>query len=132
MGVIGISYTAEAGQVYNIVFDNFGDSAMPRTYSGAVDFSLSANGTSILSGPVYRQKYQWVISTIMSKNDALNVDQLFRSWDTDRSQGLSAACGLSDTTWGPQVDTSVVFVTPPSFTRLSPILTLVSLGLSEV
>ena len=129
---IGISYTASAGTVYNFEIDNFGDNAMPRSYVGSASFDLSANGTSILGGPAFKQKYQWVISTIMQTPDAQDFDAMFQAWDTDRAAGLTAACGVVDETWGPDVTTNVVFVTPPSYTRLSPALTLVSFGLQEV
>lgn len=130
--IIGISYTADGGTAYSFQIDNFGDNAMPRSYVGSASFDLSANGTSILGGPAYRQKYQWVISTLMQRADAESFDVMFRAWDTDRATGLTAACGITDQTWGPDVDTNAVFVTPPSYTYISPQLTLVSFGLQEV
>ena len=133
MSTLGISYTPNAGSpVYSFQVDNFGDNAMPRSYVGSFDFTQSSNGTNILGGPAFAQKYQWVISTIMDTTDAQNFDTMFRAWDTDRAAGLTAACGVIDNTWGPSVNTSVVFVTAPTYTRLSPILTLVSFGLQEV
>ena len=130
--IIGISYTADSGTAYNFQIDNFGDNAMPRTYTASATFDMSANGASILGGPAFRQKYQWVISTIMPTATAESFDAMFQAWDTDRASGLTAACGITDQTWGPDVDTDVVFVTPPSYTRLSPQLALVSFGLQEV
>lgn len=130
--IIGISYTAQGGSVYNFQINNFGDSAMPRSYLGSASFELSANGASILGGPAFRQKYQWVISTIMETALAEAFDLMFQDWDTDRGAGFNAACGIIDQTWGSNVDTNAVFVTPPSYTRLSPTLTLVSFGLQEV
>ena len=130
--IIGISYTAEEGTAYNVQVDNFGDNAMPRSYVGSASFSLSANGANILGGPAFKQKYQWVISTIMPTVDAKYFDTMFQAWDTDRASGLAAACGITDETWGPDVDTSAVFVTPPTYTRMSPRLTMVSFGLQEV
>ena len=67
--IIGISYTASGGTAYNFQIDNFGDNAMPRSYVGSASFDLSANGASILGGPAFKQKYQWVISTIMGTPD---------------------------------------------------------------
>lgn len=99
---------------------------------GEIDFTQSTSGASILGGPAYAQKYQWVISTIMDTTEAQQFDAMFRAWDTDRAAGLTAACGISDETWGATVNTSAVFATSPSYTRLSPILTLVSFGLMEV
>ena len=130
--IIGISYTADSGTAYNFQINNFGDNAMPRSYVGAMTFDMSANGANILGGPAYREKYQWVISTIMQTAEAQGFDVMFQAWDTDRAAGLTAACGIIDQTWGPDVDTNAVFVTPPSYTRLSPTLTLVSFGLQEV
>lgn len=129
---IGISYTPEGGSAYNFQIDNFGDNAMPRSYIGSVSYDMSANGANLLGGPAYRQKYQWVISTIMNTADAQSFDSMFQGWDADRAAGLSAACGIVDETWGPDVETDAVFVTPPTYTRLSPSLTLVSFGLQEV
>lgn len=130
--IIGISYTADEGTAYNFQIDNFGDNAYPRSYTGSVSFDMSANGANLLGGPAYRQKYQWVISTIMQTTDAEAFDVMFQAWDADRAAGLTAACGITDQTWGPDVDTDAVFVTAPSYTRLSPRLTLVSFGLQEV
>ena len=130
--IIGISYTADGGTASNFQIDNFGDNAMPRSYVSNARFNLSANGASILGGPAYRKKYQWVISTVMSTSDAEAFDVMFQAWDTDRAAGLTAACGVTDQTWGPDVSTNAVFVTPPTYTRMSPILTLVSFGLQEV
>jgi len=127
MSVITIAF-----ENHNIVIDNFGDNAMPRTYMGDVSFGQSANGTSILEGPAFRQKYQWVISTIMYKSVALDFDALFRDWDALRATGAAAACGIADTTWGSQVNANVIFATPPSYTRMSPQYVLVSFGLMEV
>lgn len=118
--------------MYNIVIDNFGGTEMPRTYQGNSNFSRSATGGSIITGPAYRQKYMWAISSIVETAKAAEIDQMFRDWDTDRSSGLPVACGVSDTTFGTQVDTNAVFSTPPSFVRLSPALTMVSFGLMEV
>ena len=130
--LIGISYTDSGSTVYNFQIDNFGDNAKPRSYVGSLSFDLSANGTNILSGPAYQQKYQWVISTIMQTTDAESFDVMFQSWDADRAQGLAAACGIIDETWGPDVNTNAVFVTAPTYTYMGPELTMVSFGLQEV
>ena len=131
MSRIGLSYTSQGGTVYNFIIDNFGDRAIPRTYQSSASFSDSANGASIISGPAYKQKFQWVISTLITKTQAESFDQLFNAWDEDRANGFSAACGIIDETFGPDVNTSAVFVTPPSYVCLSPRDYLVSFGLAE-
>lgn len=130
--LIGISYTDSGSNVYNFQIDNFGDNAMPRSYTDTASFDMSANGASILGGPAYSQKYQWVISTLMQTTDAESFDTMFQAWDTDRAAGLTAACGIVDETWGPDVTTNAVFVTAPTYTYMGPKLTMVSFGLQEV
>jgi len=132
MSQIGVSFTPSVGSVISVVLDNFGSNEMPRSYQSSSSLSLSANGAAVLTGPAFRQKYQWVISSILDAPDAYQVDLLFQSWDHDRSLGLPAACGVTDQTWGPSISTNAIFVTPPSFVRLSPKSTLVSFGLEEV
>ena len=134
MAAIGISYTAQQGAqtVYNIIIDKFLGNDLPRTYSGAVDFSTSANGTSILTGPAHRQKYIWAISALVSKEVALQIDAMYKDWDADRAKSLGAGCGLTDETFGDPITTAVVFSTAPSFNRLSPVSWEVNFGLTEV
>lgn len=133
MSQIGVSFTPSSGSpIYSFTFDNFGDNSLPRTYQSNVSFSQSANGTSILDGPAYRQKYIWTISSIVDTTYAVQVDAMYQAWDSDRSAGLPVACGVIDQTFGPEVNTSAVFSTPPSYVRLSPALTLVSFALTEV
>jgi len=131
--VIAISYTAVGGGTpRNHLIDNFGDNAMPRSYVNSATFDTSASGANILGGPAFRQRYQWVISTIMRTSLAESFDLMFREWDGDRAAGYSAAVGIVDQTWGSLIGTSAVFVTPPTYTRMGPQLTLVSFGLQEV
>lgn len=132
MSTLGISYTEQGGTVHNFVLDNFGDFGMPRTYQSTATFDQSANGANILGGPAYRQKYQWVIATKMSKADAASFDAMFQGWDADRANGYTAAVGVNDQTWGPTVTGDAVFVTPPVYTRMGPQLMMVSFGLMEV
>jgi len=133
MSQIGISFTPSGGSpVYNIIIDNFGGTDMPRTYQENVSFEKSATGSSLLTGPAYRQKYMWAISTVVTTAIAQEIDSLFRDWDTDRAAGLAVACGVADTTFGSQVNASAVFSVSPTYVRLSPKYTLVSFGLMEV
>ena len=132
MSQIGVSYTPSGGSpVYSFVFDNFGDNALPRAYQATASFDQSANGTSILAGPAYRQKYIWVISSIIETPAAAQFDVMFQSWDTDRSQGLPAACGVIDETFGASISASAIFSTPPTYVRMGPRFTMVSFALTE-
>lgn len=133
MSQIGISFTPSSGTpVYNFVFDNFGGNELPRTYSGSAAFNNSANGTSIISGPAYRQKYIWAISSIIPTTEATAVNEMFLTWDQDRASGLPAAIGVADETFGAVINASAIFSTPPSFVRMGPKFTMVSFGLTEV
>jgi hypothetical protein len=133
MSQIGVSFTPSGGSpVYSFVFDNFGDNAMPRNYQAGASFSQSVNGTTILDGPAYRQKYIWVISSLVDRTEAVQIDEMFQAWDTDRASGLPVACGVTDETFGPTVTTSAVFSTPPTYVRMGPKFVMVSFGLTEV
>jgi len=133
MSQIGVSYTPSGGSpVYDFIFDNFGDNALPRSYQGGASFDQSANGTSIINGPAFRQKYIWVISSIVTKAEAASFDEMFQAWDTDRAEGIPAALGITDNTFGPSVSTSAIISTSPSYTRLGPQFMLVSFALAEV
>ena len=133
MSEIGVSFTPSGGSpVYNFTFDNFGDSSLPRAYQSTASFSESANGTSIISGPAYRQKYIWVFSSIIATEKAAQFDMMFQAWDSDRAAGLPAALGVTDETFGATVNTSAIISTPPSYVRMGPRLTMVAFALTEV
>jgi hypothetical protein len=130
---LGISYTPVAGTpVYDITFTEFTDTALPRMYMAEASYENSVTGASILSGPAYRQKYMWTISCHQTPVKAQELDDMFRAWDEDRSNGYSAALGIIDRTFGAEVSSSALFSTPPSYVYISPSITLVSFGLSEV
>lgn len=118
--------------MYNFVLDNFSGNEIPRTYQSAVQFSSSANGASILTGPAYQQKFQWVVSTLVPKDRAVDFQDMFEDWDLDRSNGYPVALGVEDRTFGNIITTSALFATPPTFSYTSPVLALVSFGLVEV
>jgi hypothetical protein len=133
MSQIGVSYTPSGGSpVYNFVFDNFGDNALPRSYQGSATFTQSANGASIIAGPAFRQKYMWAFASIVTKEEAALFDEMFQAWDADRSAGIPAAVGVTDETFGPSVSASAVITTPPTYNRMGPRLMLVAFSLTEV
>ena len=133
MSQIGISYTPQAGSpVYNFLFSEFSGADLPRTYQQSAQFTQSANGTSIISGAPYRQKYIWAVSSPMTTAEAASFDAMFQAWDTDRAAGYAAAVGIIDETFGSQVNTSAIFSTPPAYNRMSPTHMMVSFGLTEV
>ena len=133
MSQIGVSFTPSGGSpVYNFLFYNFGGNDLPRTYQAQTSFSQSANGTSILDGPSYRQKYIWALSSVVTTAEAAQIDAMFQAWDSDRSEGLPAACGVIDETFGATVTANAIFSTVPTYTRMGPQFMMVSFGLSEI
>lgn len=135
MSSIGVSYTPSGGSpVYNFVLSDFTDTTLPRSYSNVAAFSQSASGTLIIDGPAYEQKRIWAVSTIMTNAEAVSFDAMFKAWDADRASGLSAAVGIIDETFGPQINTSAVFSTAPTFGMFGNDMTkvVVSFGLSEI
>ena len=132
MASIGVSFTPQAGSpVYSFVFRNFGGNDMPRSYVDSVGFSESANGTTILGGPAYAQKRIWAVSSMIPTSEAENFDAMYRAWDADRAAGYPVACGITDDTFGPTVNTDAIFSTAPTYMRAGPQYTVVSFGLTE-
>ena len=131
---IALSYTAQQGDqaVYNIEIKEFTGRDLPRSYVGNANITTSANGSAIITGPSYRQKVIWAVSTITDKAAAIEIDNLYKAWDFDRSAGMTAAVGVVDTTFGATLDSNAVFSTPPTFILLSPATVQVDFGLSEV
>lgn len=130
---VGIAYTSQGGGgSFNVVFREFVDGALPRSYESQANFSRSASGTTSLAGSGSQQKRIWAISAMLSTADAQELEGMFRAWDTDRSEGEPAACGLTDQTFGTSVTTSVLFTTPPSFRWVSPTDIQVDFAVTEV
>jgi len=130
---IGVSYTPAGGSpVYSFVFKEFVDTALPRSYIGSASFEISAGGTAVLSGPTVRERHIWAISAVLPKAQAESFDAMFKAWDNDRSDGLAAAVGVIDETFGPDVNTNAVFSTPPTYSRFSHTHMVVSFGLTEI
>lgn len=127
----GISVTNSAGTFKAQGFDG---NEIARIYDGSSSFSRSAAGTQIVSGPTFRQKYIWAIACKCTETEALLLDTIFQAWDASRADGASAVVNVVDETFGPNVATTAVFSTPPSFTRSSNggNIYSVSFGLTEV
>jgi len=133
MSQIGVSYTPSGGSpVYNFIFSNFIDQELPRSYVNNVDFGFSAGGSAVISGSANLQKRIWAISSPLPDAEAASFDTMFQAWDADRASSLSAAVGISDTTFGATVNASAVFSTAPTYSRWGPYYMLVSFGLTEV
>ena len=128
---VAIAYNASGGSSYNVVFDSFLDAGLPRSFGNTGSFSESANGTSILSGPGYAQKFIWALNGLFTKEEAEELYSLFIAWDNDRAQGRAAAVGLLDQTFGGSLNTTATFTTPPSFTKNGEMFE-VSVGLTQV
>jgi hypothetical protein len=129
---IGLAYTSQGGATYNVVFQQFTDTDLPRSYDGSVAYARSTTGTNTLQGPASRQKNIWAISAHLSKAKAKELDDMFKAWDGDRATGKAVGCGLTDETLFDPLTTTVIISTPPSFTYLSPTRYLVAIGLTEL
>lgn len=133
MSQIGISYTPSGGTpVYNFLFSQFTDGALPRSYVDSAAFTFSGTGAAIISGSASPQKRIWAISSPLPTTEAALFDAMYQAWDADRASGLSAAVGIIDETFGATVNSSAVFSTPPTYSKFGPFYMIVSFGLTEV
>lgn len=128
---IGLAYSGTGG-TFNLVFKEFTGADIPRKYDTSTSFTRSASGATSFGGSPSRQKYIWAISCLVTKDDAITLDSMFRAWDEDRASGRPAGCGLTDETFGASITTTVLFTTPPSFIYLTKSLTQVDFGVVEV
>ena len=128
---IGLAYSG-TGDAYNVVFKDFTGAGIPRQYESTAEFGRSSSGATSLGGSSSRQKYIWAISALITKEESIVLDQMFRSWDSDRADGYPAGCGLTDETFGDSLTTTVVFTTPPSYIYLNKSVVQVDFGVVEV
>lgn len=131
MAGLAIAYTS-GGSSWNIVFTDFTSTDMPRSYENTAGFERSQTGALIQAGPRYTQKFSWAIDCLIDKQAALDLDELYRTWDYDRASGKSVAVGITDATFGPPITGSATFTTAPVFTYASPVKYVVSFGLMGI
>lgn len=128
---IGIAYSGTGG-THNVVFREFLTQSIPRQYESTTSFTRSASGASILAGNSGVQKRIWVVSAHVTQAEAQELDDMFAAWDTDRANGQTVGCGLTDTCWGPTINATVIFSTPPSYIYINPKLAQVDFAVTEV
>ena len=131
MASIGIAYSGSGGS-YNVILNEFTTQELPRSYSNDAEYQQGISGATLLAGPAFKQKYVWAISARVDRTTAENLDGLFNSWDQDRADGLPAACGVVDQTFGSSVSVNAIFSTAPQFEYLNQHHFIVSFGLTEV
>jgi len=133
MSTISIAYTKEGtSTTYNVSFQLFDNDSLPRTYSGASQYNLTAKGALSYGGPAHPDKRIWAISSILNDADAQTLDSLFRAWNEDRADGYNAVVGILDDTFGATVDTDAAITTPPVFNKFGIGYWVTSIGLTEV
>lgn len=133
MSSIVLSYTRQSDSaVTTVTIKDFSGNDLPRSYVNQAAFSFSSKGTSLITGPAYKEKRIWAISAYLTKNDALLLDTLFTRWDTDRAAGYAAVVAVTDSTFGSTINANAVITTPPTFNRAGPKFVVISIGLTEV
>jgi hypothetical protein len=145
MSSIQIAYQAQhleqgeaSPKTHSITLKNFTGGEVPRSYLSSAATGQSANGTTILTGPSFKTKRVWALSVYLERGSNGAPDELrqlydlFEDWDQDRSNGLAVAVGVNDNTFLEELQLSAVFSTPPTYTRLSPVLYVADFALTEV
>ena len=132
MSQIGIAYTDQASNSYQVLFSLFSGTEVARTYDASVSFERGVSGTQLVQGRPGRQKYIWAVSALLPNAQAKELDDMFKAWDADRATGLSVALGVTDETLFDTVTTSAIVSTPPSYAQSGPHHLTVAFGLTEV
>jgi hypothetical protein len=132
MSAVAIAYSPQVGTTYNFVFTEFLSDALPRSYVNSTNFDISALGTTILTGAPYQQKRIWAINALLPVTDLDSFEQMYKDWDMNRSQGNTVALGFTDATLGSIITATVVFSTPPTFSKFGPNYLAVAFGVTEL
>lgn len=132
--VISISFTNGIGDYFAVQFDKFG--APPRSYVEQTDLTFSVAGSAVQTGSSRKNRMQWSIATWGTREDAFTVDEMFRSWDTDRATGRASVLLVQDQTFvrdtSNPIVASAVFTSAPTFESRAGDLWLISFGLTEI
>jgi len=131
---IGITFTSIAGEYYEASFHQF--TTPPRQYIGGADLTFSLTGSAIQSGNSRPNRMTWAIATYGSREDAYTIDEMYRSWDVQRSTGRPSVLAIADQTFvrnplEPIIATAA-FTAAPTFEQRSGDLFLISFGLTEI
>lgn len=135
MAAPGITLTFGA---QTLRLERFNGAGAQRSYVDTASISFSVTGSAVQSGNTRPNRRLWTISTVLEKDDAYDILDLYEAWDTQRATGAVAVVALVDeiTTRDPAtpITTSVVFSEAANIELIgngSP-LYRVSFGLSEV
>lgn len=131
----GISLTFGA---YAVRLERFNGAGAQRSYVDTASIQFSVTGSAVQSGNTRPNRRLWTISTVLEKDDAYDLQDLYEANDTARATGAVAVVALVDeiTARDPAtpIEANVVFSDPVNLERVpngSP-LYRVSFGLSEV
>lgn len=135
MAAPGITLTFGA---QTLRLERFNGAGAQRSYIDTASIQFSVTGSAVQSGSTRPTRKLWTISTVLEKDDAYDILDLYEAWDTERATGAVAVLTLVDeiTTRNPgaPITASVVFSDPANIELIgngSP-LYRVSFGLSEV
>ena len=130
---IAITFTTD-GEVFEVRFSEFG--SPPRSYVDSADLTFSTSGAAIQSGSSRPNRKQWSIATWGTRDDAFDLDEMYRRWDKDRAAGKAAVLGVTDTTFVKDMANPItavaVFTATPQFEQRAGNLFLISFGITEI
>lgn len=132
---IALSYTQQTGgsTAYSVTFTFFTNEDIPRSYVEEANFGFSQSGTAIRGGPSRGARRIWAITSVLTNDEAEDLDGLYKAWAADSGQGISAVVALDDATFGSTTaEVYAVITTAPTFSRFGPRHYLCSIGLTEV
>jgi len=126
-GQITLNYTGLSA----IVLDQFTGKQLPRQIKYEANVEYTAAGLVVLDGPSQAHKRLWTISALTNKTVAINLVNLFSTWDAARANGNIAGLTITDETFGSSTGAvNVFFSSPPQPEIVGEVNTLWQVGFS--
>ena len=116
---IRLDWTGGAAAI-SIQMDKFRGDQFPRSFVETAPVIFATSGSQVQSGETRGHRHLWTISTVLDRETAFDLEDLYADWDTVRATGAVAVVQITDNTFrrkaaGPIV-TNAVFTTPTLFT----------------
>ena len=104
----------------SIQMDKFRGDQFPRSFVETAPVVFSTSGSQIQSGETRGRRHVWIISTVLDRNTAFDLEDLYADWDTVRATGAVAVVQITDNTFRREgagaIVTNAVFTSPTLFT----------------
>lgn len=76
--------------------ERFSGGGAARSYVEAASLNFAATGSAVMSGSTRNVRRLWTVSSLVEKDVAFTLDDLYKAWDTTRATGAVATVSFRD------------------------------------